>query len=465
MTEWTKSHPYIPNANDHDREHMLSAIGADSLDDLFAAIPADLRFRGLLDIPPAIPSEQDLQAHVGSLLEHNTPAGGGRLVSFLGGDCYNHYVPSVCDEINQRNEFLTSYSGRTYEDHGRYQALWEYASMMGDLLDMDVVCLPVYDGYQAAATSILMAARATGRDSVLIASTVSPDKMSRIQDYCASSVALEMVPYDGSTGTLDAEWLTRRLDDDVAAVYRDEPSFLGTYELNPADLNERIHRVGAMAIVGTDPMMAGYVTPPSHHGADITCGDIQALGMHMQFGGGQAGFIATADEAELVDQYPGRLYSITRTSTPGEWGFGEVAFERTSFIRREEGREWIGTTANLWGITAGVYLALMGPLGMRDIGEHLVYKAAYAAQRLDTIPGVRAPRFSAPHGKEFVVDVSATGHTVSAWNAGLLERGFLGGIDLGPSLGLTGHALFCVTEKHGRDDIEALADLTAELLV
>ena len=156
-------------------------------------------------------------------------------------------------------------------------------------------------------------------------------------------------------------------------------------------------------MVGVDPVSLGVLTPPALYGADIVCGDLQPLGMHMSFGGGHAGFIATRDEARYVNEYPSRLFGISTTRVPGEYGFGDVAYERTSFAIREQGKEWVGTAAALWGITAGVYLALMGPRGMQDIGRGIMQRVHYAMkERLIPFKGCAARFFDAVAFKEFV---------------------------------------------------------------
>jgi len=208
-----------------------------------------------------------------------------------------------------------------------------------------------------------------------------------------------------------------------------------------------------------------FVTPPADYGADIVCGDIKPLGIHMQFGGGHGGFVATRDEVEYVMEYPSRLFGIAPTRVPGEYGFGDVAYERTSFAVREEGKEWVGTAAALWGITAGVYLALMGPQGMAELGEGIMARARYAMGRLDRIAGLRAPGFEAPHFGEFVVDFNRTGRTVAEINQTLLARGILAGVDLSGEFPVLGEsALYCVTEAHTQADIDRLADALAEVV-
>ena len=456
-------YPYIPNSVPAIKEEMLQAVGAESTEEFYEDVPEALRLRDPLDLPPALLSEHELKRHVEGLLSRNRTA--GELLSFLGAGCYQHHVPAVCDEVNGRGEFLTAYAGEPYDDHGRFQALFEYASMMGELLDMDVVNVPTYDGFQAAATSLRMAARLTGRREALLCGTLSPHKLSKIQDYCQRSMDLCLVGYSPETGQMDLDALREAISEETAAVYFENPSYLGFLEAQGGAIAALAHEAGAECVVSVNPLSLGVVAPPVAYGADIVCGDIQSLGIQMQFGGGHAGFIATRDEARYVMEYPSRLFGIAPTRVPGEYGFGDVAYDRTSFAVREEGKEWVGTAAALWGITAGVYLALMGPQGMAEIGEGIMARARYAVVRMAEIPGVRAPAFDAPHFQEFVVSFEGTGRTVADINEALQEKGILGGRDLSqefPALGQS--ALYCVSEIHSQDDIEQLVTALEEVV-
>lgn len=454
-------YPYIPNSEPAVKQKMLAEIEASSIDELFSDIPDALRLKRRMNLPAPLLSEAALRRHVEGLLARNVPC--GEHLNFRGAGCYQHYVPAVCDEVNSRSEFLTAYAGEPYEDHGRFQALFEYTSMMGELLDMDVVNVPTYDGYQASATSIRMASRITGRCEALVSAAVAPDKLAMMRGYCLPDITLRTVPCDPHTGQFDMEALRAAISEATAAVYFENPSYLGVIEPQGGEIAALAHAHGAECVVSVDPISLGVLAPPVHYGADIVCGDIQVLGMHMQFGGGQAGFIATRDEERYVLQYPSRLFGITPTSVPGEYGFGDVAYERTSFARREEGNEWVGTAAALWGITAGVYLALMGPQGMAELGEGIMQRSHYTALRLNAIEGVRAPALEAAYFKEFVVNFDNTGRSVAAVNAALLEQGIFGGVDLSRSFPEFGQsALFCVTEVHTLADIERLAEAIAE---
>ncbi len=456
-------YPYVPNSVPEVKAQMLEEVGAASTEAFFEEIPDRLRIKGEMNLPDPFLSEYALKRHVEGILARNKTA--GECLSFLGAGCWQHHVPAVCDEINQRGEFLTAYAGEPYDDHGRFQALFEYTSMMGELLNMDVVNVPTYDGYQAAATALRMAARISGRNEVLVSRTVCSGKLSKMEDYLKPDLKIRLIDYDRVTGRMNRDALIEGLSPAAAAVYFESPSYLGVIETSGDAISQAAHDLGAISVVGVNPISLGILTPPADYGADIVCGDIQPLGMHMQFGGGQAGFIATRDEVKYVMEYPSRLFGITSTRVPGEYGFGDVAYERTSFALREKGKEWVGTAAALWGITAGVYLALMGPRGMAEIGEGIMARARYAMLALDKITGIQTPIFQSPHFGEFVVNFDDTGMTVAAINRALLERGIFGGKDLSrefPELGES--ALYSVTEIHTKEDIELLCGALQEVV-
>ncbi|WP_306316524.1 MULTISPECIES: aminomethyl-transferring glycine dehydrogenase subunit GcvPA [unclassified Streptomyces] len=452
------THPYIPNATPAVRRAMLDEIGAASVEEFYADIPAGIRLHRPLDLPPALRSEAELVRHMERLLARNTST--RETLSFLGSGCYQHHVPAVVDEVVNRSEFLTAYAGEPYEDHGRFQAMWEYQSLMAELLDVEVVNVPVYDGFQAVGTALRMAGRVTDRRRLLIASSVDADKLSRVRDYVRPDHDVVVVPVDPATGGADLDAVRAELaTGDVAAVYAESPSALGVIDAHLPDLAELAHAAGALYVVGCNPITLGVLAPPTSYGADIACGDIQPLGIHQSFGGGNAGFIATRDEERLVAEFPTRLFGIAPTEVEGEYGFGDVAWERTSFARREEGKEWVGTASALHGIGAGVYLALMGPQGMREIGDTILKLTAYARERLSQVPGVDVP-FGAdvPHFADFTVRYTGS-RTAAEIRADLRGRGIFGGVPTGER-----EAAFCVTEVHTTADIDLLATTLEEIV-
>ncbi|GAA1525840.1 glycine dehydrogenase subunit 1 [Agromyces terreus] len=444
-------HPYIPNTAPESRAAMLAAVGATSVDEFYVDVPADLRLDRPLDLPEPLTAELDLERHVGGLLSRNVST--RTRLSFLGAGTYHHHVPAVVDEIINRSEFLTAYAGEPYEDHGRFQALFEYQSLMAELLAMDVVNVPTYDGYQATATGLAMAGRMTGRRRVLVASDVLPAKASKVHDFVRGHLDLEIVPTIG--GTADAAAVASLLADDVAAVWVETPSATGAVEARLRELADAAHAVGAVLVVGTDPIGYGVLVPPAEHGADIVCGDIQSLGLHQWFGGAHGGFIAVHDDPRFIMEMPSRLFGLATTDVPGEYGFGDVAYDRTSFAHREEGKEWVGTAAALWGIAAGVYLTLMGPEGMRELGEVLLARTEYARRALAAIPGVELGD-DALHLREFTVDLGGTGRTAGDVVRDLRLVGIEPGVPLDERT-----LLVCVTEMTSQRDIDRLAESLA----
>ncbi|PWI49319.1 glycine dehydrogenase (aminomethyl-transferring) [Candidatus Heimdallarchaeota archaeon B3_Heim] len=454
-TKKTLIHPYIPNSVPEIKGKMMQEIGVDDIDELYEDIPDFLRFKGRMNLPDPLLSEYDLKRHVNELLSKNTTC--QESISFLGGGCWQHYVPAICDEINQRSEFLTAYAGEPYEDHGRFHALFEYASMMGELLEMDVVNVPTYDWGQAASTAIHMATRITDRTEILVSETISPDRLLIIQNYCNPLLKIKIMKTDYETGKIDLGDLEDSISNETAGVYFENPSYLGCIEDQGSKISSISHDNDALCIVGADPLSLGVLTPPSNYGTDIVCGDIQGLGMHMQYGGGHAGFIATHDEEKIVMEYPSRLFGIIPTVVKGEYGFGDVTYDRTSFSKREKGKEFIGTAAALWGITAGVYLALLGPQGMQDLGKLILQKSQYAMKRLSTIDEIDILFNQTAHFKEFVVDFNKTPKKVSKINELLVKKKIFGGKDLSKEFpNLRESALFCVTEVHKKEDIDKL---------
>jgi glycine dehydrogenase subunit 1 len=456
-------HPYIPNSAPDVRAAMLREIGVSDIDDLFRDIPSALRVQGLLDLPPPILAEADLERHGSALLAENVSC--RDRLSFLGGGCYQHYVPAVCDEIAQRAEFLSSYSGDTYSDKGKYQAFFEYQSLMGELLGMEVVSVPTFDGGSASASAVRVACRLNGRQEILVAGTISPQRLAVMRDLCGSRLTIRSVGFDAASGEMDLDDLRSKLSAATGAVYVENPSYLGFIESQGAEISRLAHAAGAQSVVYVDPSSLGVLAPPSAYGADIVCGDAQPLGIHMFYGGGQTGFIACPDEERYVSALPVILFSIAPTRQPGEYGYGWSTMNRTSYAQRGESMEFTGTTQGLWGIVAGVYLALMGPQGMRELGDTIMQRVHYAMQQLAEIPGVRAPVLGATPFKEFVVGFDGTGKTVAEINRALLEHGIFGGHDVGrefPALGQA--ALYCVTEVHSKADIDRLAEAVKEVV-
>lgn len=463
----TIPHPFMANAVDAIKAEMLAVVGAPSVEALFEQIPADHRMTRPLDLPPALRSEAELKRHLLATLRKSETCEDN--LSFLGGGCWQHHVPAICDEIVQRSEFLTPVWGTPSSDHGRNQAWFEFTSGLGELVACDIVGLPVYSWGCAAGHAMRMAARLTGRDEVLVPRLIDPERLSIIRNYCqpegtAGRIAVVEVGFDPATGVLDLADLEAKISARTAAVYIETPGYLGVIEHQGARIAEIAHAAGAELVVGVDPISLGVLAPPPAWGADIVVGTTQPLGVHMNCGGGVGGFIASRDEERYAREYPCLLVSITGTTEPGEVGFGLSLMHQSSYGSRENGKDWTGNSVYLWAIANAAYMALMGPEGFREVGELILARARYAARRLAAIDGV-AVRFPDGFFKEFVVDFSATGLTVEEINRRLRAEGIFGGHDLSadfPALGQA--ALYCVTEVHARADIDRLADTLAQVL-
>jgi glycine dehydrogenase subunit 1 len=450
----TTPHPYMANSVPAIKQEMLDAIGAPSVEALFGQIPERHRLREPLPLPPALSSEVELHRHLRDTLARNVDCETN--LSFLGGGCWQHHVPAICDEVVRRSEFVTPVWGTPSSDYGRNQAWFEFTSQLGELLELDFVGLPVYSWGCAAGHAIRMASRLNGRREVLVPRTLDPERLAVIRTFCepretASHIEVTLVDFDPASGRIDLADLAARLGESVAAVYLETPSSLGTIEADAAEITRLAHDAGAEAIVGVDPISLGVLAPPSAYGADIAVGTIQPLGVHMNCGGGVGGFIASRDEERYAREYPTLNLSICDTVVPGERGFGLTLFHQSSYGSREEGNDWTGNSTYLWSIAAATYMSLLGPEGFREVGELILLRSHYAARLLDGLDGVRV-RWPQGFFKELVVDFD---RPVAEVNRGLLARGIFGGHAL-PALGNA--ALYCVTEVHTEADVERLAD-------
>lgn len=465
MSRERRAHPYMPNSAPALKAALLEELGLQDAEPLFGQIPPDHRFRGHLGQPPALSSEAQLSRHLRSLLAQNRPA--TQALSFLGGGCWQHHVPAVVDEIVGRAEFMTPVWGTPSSDLGRNQAWWEFTSQLGALLDLELVGLPVYSWGCAAGHALRMAARLTGRRRVLVPARMCPERRAVIASYCGSAdrhsaIEIASVACDPA-GRLDLDALAAAAGTSVAAIYFENPAYLGGLETGALDVVAIARRVGAEAIVGVDPSSLGVIAPPGAYGADIAVGTIQPLGIHMAAGGGLGGFIASRDEPRYAAEYPTLLNSIAET-VDGQTSFGLMLFHQSSYGSRELGKDWTGNSTYLWAVGASAYMALLGPTGFQELGTLIAARTHQAAARLARVPGVRVPTQTAIF-KEILVDLTPSGRTVAEVDKALRARGIYGGIDLSRTFPDFGHAMLsCVTEVHEPEDIEAFAVALEEVL-
>ena len=461
------AHPYMANSVPETKQEMMAAIGIKDIEELYEQIPDDHKIKQALNLPERMLSESELKRHLTTLLIKNKTC--EENLSFLGAGCWQHYVPAVCDEIAGRSEFLTPLFGSPSSDHGRNQAWFEFCSQLGELVSMDVVGLPCYSWGCAAGFALRMAARITGRNEVLLPRTLSPERLAVIENYCEppemeNHLDIIYIDYDGKTGLLDVEDLNKKISEKTAAVYFENPSYLGFIESQGPTIADIARANGAETIVGVDTISLGVLAAPADYGADIVVGTTQPLGVHMNCGGGCTGFIATRDEVKYVGEYPTLLVSITSTLKDGEYGFGLSSEHQSSYGLRDKGKDWTGCTVYLWTIVNATYMSLLGPQGFKEVGELIIQRAHYAAKLLAEIEGIEVP-FSHNCFKEFVVNFDGTGKTVEDINRGLKKHQIFGGKDISqefPELGNS--ALYCITEIHTQSDIERLAGAVQEVI-
>ena len=449
----------MANSTESAKTRMLEAIGVDHIDRLFEQIPDEHLTRRRFRLPAPLCSEVALKRHLSDALGKNESCEDN--LNFLGGGTWQHHVPAICDEIWTRSEFLTSVWGTPSSDLGRNQAWFEFASQLGELVGMDFVGLPVYSWGAAVGHAFRMAVRITGRNRVLVPELMDPQRLGVARTYCGfpeqeGHIDLLRVGFDPATGRLDLEDLNRKLSEDVAAVYLENPTYLGVIEDSPAEIAGMARGRGAETILGVDPTSLGVIAPPSEYGADIAVGTTQPLGVHMNGGGGVGGFIATRDEERYAREYPTLQVSLTDTTVEGERAFGLTLFHQSSYGSREDGKDWTGNSVYLWAIANAAYMSVLGPAGFEEMGKAILRRSHYAARRISEIPSVSVVW---PSGffKEFVVRFDGAGHTVGGINRQLRKKGIFGGRDLSEDFpGLGQSALYCVTEVHTREDIDRL---------
>lgn len=460
-------HPYIPNSAPDTQKEMMEFVGVKDLWELYEEIPEDLKFRGKLDIPEPISDEYSIKKHTEKILARNKNC--AEYSCFLGAGAANHFIPAVVDEITTRGEFLTCYGAESWADHGKYQTFFEYNSMLAELLETEVMSVPQYDGGQAIATAIAMATRINGRKKVILPELMNPTNKSIVENYMDSvqddlRVEIIYAKADSATGMIDMENFKSIADDTVAAVVIENPGFLGVLEENADEIGKITKSAGAEYIVYVNPVSLGVLEAPANYGATITCGDLHSLGLHMSAGNGQAGFISTQGEAKYLENYKDFIYGLAEPEVEGEYVFGNMLIERTHYAKRAFGNEFTGTGTNLWMVSAAVYMALMGPKGMEEVGRTILYNSQYAAKKISEIPNVKLG-FSSPFFQEFVVDFNDTSKTVKEINEALLEKKIFGGLDLSadyPQLGQS--ALYCVTEVVTKEEIDNLVEHLTEIV-
>src|SRR5579859_7579833 len=432
---------YLPKSP-AERQQMLSAIGAKSIDELFECIPERYRLREALKLPAAH-SEAEVISYFQARAKENSVG----YASFLGGGGYIQLKSVITDTILLRGEFLTSYTPYQAEiTQGTLQAIFEFQTLMCQLTGQEVANASMYDGSTATTEAVLMAERLTGRRRVLVAKSLHPEYRDVLKTYAKNSgLTVEEISY-GANGKLDSKALAAALKTDVAAVVVQSPNFFGVVEDVAADA-DAVHAAGALLVVAiAEGVSLGALKPPAE--ADIVAMEGQSFGLAPSYGGPFVGVIAAREK--FVRQMPGRLAGQT-TDTEGKRGFVLTLATREQHIRREKATSNICTNQALCALAATVHLTLLGKDGLREMAHQNLSKARFALAELERIPGVRRA-FDAPFFNEFTLELP---RSVKLVNAYLLRERIIGPYVLGQAYPeLTKHALVCVTETTTRAQIE-----------
>ncbi len=435
---------YLPKSQS-DRETMLGDIGVKSVDDLFAAIPAEYRLTRDLNIPRSY-----AESEIVEFFRDRAAENGQGFATFLGAGAYSHYRPVVIDALVSRGEFFTAYTPYQPEiAQGTLQAIFEFQSMICELTGMDVANASMYDGSTGAAEGLMMAVRVTGRHKSVIATSVHPEYREVITTYARhQGMPLSTVGY-GKNGRVDLEALDKDVDNETAGVLIQSPNFFGTIE-DIAAIADIVHKKGALLVVSiAEAVSLGIVKPPAD--ADIVSLEAQSFGVPLGFGGPYCGVMATREK--FIRQIPGRLAGET-VDRNGKRGFVLTLSTREQHIRREKATSNICTNQALVALMCNIFMTIYGKQGLKELAQHNLAKAHYAAELFKN-SGATLPFDGAPFFNEFVIQTKTYPRAI---NDRLLEQKIIGGLPLKrfyPEL--ENASLWCCTETTSKASIDAAA--------
>ena len=434
--------PYIANT-EQDKKAMLGALGLTSMEGLLKDIPDEVLLRKPLDIPGGV-SELELERSLAEKIQNSKNI--GEYVSFLGGGIYDHFIPSVVDEIAQRGEFSTSYTPYQAEaSQGVLQAFFEYQSLITELLKMEASNASMYDGASSLAEAAMMAGRITGKRNIFISKLVNPEYRKVLKTYLKHAGG-DMVEIGYKDGLTDREELESRLNDETACVIIQSPNFFGCIE-NMREYSAIVHRNKALFIACVDPISLAILSPPGAYDADIAVAEGQSLGNPMYFGGGCLGIFTC--RKKFVRGMPGRIVGLTEDKDKNP-AFCLTLQTREQHIRREGATSNICSNQALYALRAAVYLGCVGKRGLREVANQCLQKSHYLKKKLKEISGVSV--IEAPFFKEFIICCPVSAERI---NRKLIDKGFLGGVPIARDYpDMQDGLLICVTEKRTKEEMD-----------
>ena len=440
------------SATDQDRKEMLDAIGVGSVDDLFEQIPEGVRLGRPLELPDGM-SEDEVNRHLTALAARNRHADDE--VTFLGAGMYDHYVPALIDSIITRSEFLTPYTPYQPEiSQGGLQVMFEYQTAISELTGLPVSNASLYEGPSSVAAAGYLAKNENKRTKFVVSRGLHPHSRETLETYSAgygTTVVETPLTEDGAT---DIDALTQAIDDDVSAVFLQQPNFLGTVE-DLAALAEAAKAKGAIVVCQVDALTLGILESPGAQGVDIAVGEGQPLGNRLDFGGPSFGFFAATEK--YIRKMPGRIAGET-VDVEGKRGFVLTLQTREQHIRREKATSNICTAQALNALAGVIYLSWLGRKGIVELGELMLRKTAYARKQLGGLQAINP----GPVVREFAVRVPDIDNVVNAAREAGINPGYRLGRDY-PEFedGL----LVAITERRTRQEIDALAKVLSGVRV
>lgn len=436
---------YVPSTA-QERQEMLASVGLCSIDELFSHIPDSLKLKGELNLPSG---KSELE--VCRTMEHIAAQNIVFDSIFRGAGAYDHYIPAIVKSVTGKEEFVTAYTPYQAEiSQGVLQSIFEYQTMICELTGMDVSNASVYDGATAAAEAVNMCCERS-RNVVFCSAAAHPDTIEVVKTYCWAS-GHEFVLVPAKDGKTDWNSIVPLLDKKTSAcLYIQSPNFFGQIE-DVQQAAEAVHAVGAKLIMGCNPIALGLYKTPAELGTDIAVGEGQPLGMPLSFGGPYLGFMATTKA--MMRKLPGRIVGET-TDVDGKRAFVLTLQAREQHIRREKASSNICSNQALCAMTAAVYLAAVGPEGLKQVANLCYQKAHYLMQQLTAIPGITL-RYQGPFFHEFVTDQGDANRILLK----LEQEGILGGLPLSD-----GGILWCATEKNSKEDIDRMVGIIRKELL
>jgi len=444
---------FIPNSSV--KPLMLKTLRLDKIEDLFLDIPQKIKIKNL-NLSDGL-SQQDTEKKLRKIAAKNKSY--NDFLSFLGGGIKPHYIPAVVKSITSRSEFYTAYTPYQSEaSQGFLQAMFEYQSMIAEITGMDVANCSLYDGITSLSEAALMCTRITKKKTFIIPHNISWEKKVVLTNYAKGpGIKIKEISYNDKTGKIDIGDLNKKINDDTAGVYIENPNFFGIFEDDINKINRLVKDAGSLFVVGVDPVSLGITKSPGDYGADIVIGEGRALGNQMNFGGSSLGIFACKNE--FLRQMPGRIIGIT-TDSDGKRAFCMTLQTREQHIRRAKATSNICTNEGLCALAAVAYISWLGSEGFFNLSKTNFEKGQKLAKLIDSLSGFKL-RFNGTHFNEFVVEGSFDSKKL---NKRLLQKKIQGGISLDDFYpDLKNCMLIGTSEIHSDEDFERFASTLKEV--